>query len=116
MKICPRIIEITSDRLSVRAGRKQRAIVERELVRPAINPVVKWAGGKQWLAPAARHLLPQGFAARYYEPFFGGGAFFFAVEPALATLSDRNEALMSTYRTLRNDTEGVIQLLSRYPH
>jgi len=41
---------------------------------------------------------------------------FFAIEPALATLSDRNEVLINTYRALRQDPAGVIKLLSQYPH
>lgn len=116
MKSGPRVIELSSNRLTIRTGVGGREIERRELSPPVVKPIVKWAGGKQWLAPAAPHLIPATFAGRYYEPFLGGGAIFFAVEPALATLSDRNEVLITAYRTLRNDTEGVIRLLSRYPH
>src|SRR5579862_9739653 len=61
---------------------------------PNVRPIVKWAGGKQWLAAAAPALTPPNWAGRYYEPFLGGGAFFFALEPGRATLSDRNGDLI----------------------
>ncbi len=85
-------------------------------MRPSAQPVVKWAGGKQWLAVAAPLLTPPRWTGRYYEPFVGGGAFFFALKPSRATLSDRNSELITAYRALRNDPEGVIRLLSRYPY
>jgi DNA adenine methylase len=112
----PRVIELSRDRITIQTGSKGDGVQSRDLVQPMLKPVIKWAGGKQWLAAAAPHLIPKQFAGRYYEPFLGGGAFFFALSPALATVSDRNEALIKMYRALRSDTEGVIELLSRYPH
>jgi DNA adenine methylase len=116
MKSSPRIIELSYERVTVRALLGGRTIESREIVQPTIRPIVKWAGGKQWLAPAAPHLTPDGFDGRYYEPFFGGGAFFFALEPAAATLSDRNETLITTYQALRADAASVIRLLNGYPY
>ena len=112
----PCIIELSAERIAFRTGSGTDDIVSKEIIPPAVKPIVKWAGGKQWLAPAAPHLIPDKFTGRYFEPFLGGGAIFFAVEPARATLSDRNEALIAAYRTIRYDTEGVIGLLSSYPH
>lgn len=116
MKGLPCIIEMSAKRITFRAGFGTFNVVSREILPPLVKPVVKWAGGKQWLAPAAPHLVPDKFTGRYFEPFLGGGAIFFAVEPAHATLSDRNEVLITAYRALRDDTEGVIRLLSSYPH
>jgi DNA adenine methylase len=83
---------------------------------PNVRPIVKWAGGKQWLAVAAPVLTPPGWAGRYYEPFLGGGAFFFALEPGRATLSDRNQDLIDMYRSIAADPEGVIRVLTDYPY
>jgi len=112
----PCTIELSAERITLRTGFYTCNIVSREILPPVVKPVVKWAGGKQWLAPAAPHLIPGNFAGRYFEPFLGGGAVFFAVEPGHATLSDRNDELITAYQALRSDTEGVIHLLSRYPH
>lgn len=112
----PQVLEFSSKQIILRTGPRKRDLVARELISPVVKPLVKWAGGKQWLAPAAPYLAPRGFTGHYFEPFLGGGAFFFALEPASGTLSDRNEELIATYDAVRNDTEGVIRLLKTYPY
>ena len=62
---------------------------------PKARPFLKWAGGKQWLAPVARLLLPENFSGIYHEPFLGGGAMFFALSPSRAVLSDANAELIA---------------------
>jgi DNA adenine methylase len=114
MKRDPLILDVRPDCLTVRRQGAARLLHEEALSRPSVQPLLKWAGGKQWLAPAAPSLAPPAWAGRYYEPFVGGAAFFFALEPGRATLSDRNEELIRTYRALRSDTGGVIRLLSGY--
>jgi DNA adenine methylase len=58
--------------------------------------------------------MPPDFDGRYWEPFLGGGAFFFALSPKRATLSDKNEELIHTYIALRDDHEAVVDLLRRH--
>jgi DNA adenine methylase len=54
-----------------------------------MKPLIKWAGGKQrFLAQILPH-IPKEYDT-YYEPFFGGGAVFFALEPIKAVLTDIN--------------------------
>jgi DNA adenine methylase len=80
----------------------------------AAEPFLKWAGGKRLLLPALLPKLPRsGAAARYYEPFLGGGAIFFATEPQSAHLSDMNSELIHTYCAVRDCPEDVIDQLSR---
>lgn len=81
-----------------------------------VRPFLKWAGGKQWLAPFASDILPSDFKGTYYEPFVGGGAFFFALRPPKAVLGDLNPALVTTYAALQSDVEKVISILRTYPH
>ena len=45
-----------------------------------LAPIVKWVGGKRQLLDEIIPLLPEKFTT-YYEPFLGGGAVFFAVQP-----------------------------------
>lgn len=66
-----------------------------------LDPILKWAGGKRWFVSQCGHLFPKSFRT-YREPFLGGGAVFFALEPERAVISDANEELVSFYRTLRN--------------
>lgn len=80
-------------------------------IRPA--PVVKWAGGKTRLLPELTARMPDRFG-RYFEPFVGGAALFFRVEPERAVLADANPDLIGLYACLVRDVAGVIRGLSRH--
>lgn len=79
------------------------------------SPFVKWAGGKGQLLPELRKHVPERFGT-YLEPFVGGGALFFALQPAKAVLNDTNEDLMNAYRVVQQAVEPLIALLSTYPY
>ncbi len=78
--------------------------------------MLKWAGGKSLLAERIRRLLPAQIET-YYEPFFGGGAVFFALAREqrfkCAVLSDVNPELVNVYCSLRDDVDSVIKRLRR---
>lgn len=76
-------------------------------------PIVKWAGGKRRLLPALAAALPECFG-RYYEPFLGGGALLFHLEPRTAVLGDCNADLMNAYQCVAADVEAVIRRLRRH--
>jgi DNA adenine methylase len=79
----------------------------------AIPPFVRWPGGKRWL-PAHLVALCHGLGfERYLEPFFGGGAVFFALRPPKSVLSDVNEDLMTMYRQVRWRPRRILQELRR---
>lgn len=65
-----------------------------------MKPFLKWAGGKRWLAE--HELLDSlNYAGNYIEPFLGGGALFFHLQPKVAILSDLNNHLIETYKAIR---------------
>ena len=75
-----------------------------------MNPVLKYRGGKSREIPRFLQYIPDNFD-RYIEPFFGGGAVYFYLEPETAIINDVNERLMRFYRQLRdNYPEMRIQL------
>ena len=76
------------------------------------RPFLKWAGGKRWMVKEIAEVAPSNFH-RYFEPFLGGGAFFFENSPWPATLSDINEELINLYRMVRDDVDGLISRLRR---
>ncbi len=78
-----------------------------------MKPFIKWAGGKRWLLNNPRFGLPA-FSGRYIEPFLGGGAVFFHLAPPNAILSDVNERLIATYRSIRDDWRLVQSSLAEY--
>jgi len=67
-----------------------------------MNPVLKYRGGKSREIPRFLQYIPDDFN-RYIEPFFGGGAVFFYLEPERAILNDINERLMNFYTQLKNN-------------
>ncbi|MYD66260.1 MAG: DNA adenine methylase [Chloroflexi bacterium] len=79
------------------------------------TPFLKWAGGKRPLVPDIAELMPASFE-RYWEPFVGGGAVFFALGSgaAEAYLSDLNLELMVTYKVVQDDPEALISHLERH--
>lgn len=66
-----------------------------------MKPMIKYRGGKSKEIP---HILPHipRFKGRYVEPFFGGGALFFYLEPRRAVINDINARLMNFYREVRD--------------
>ena len=67
-----------------------------------MKPMIKYRGGKSKEIPYIRRHLPR-FTGRYIEPFFGGGALFFFLEPRQSIVNDVNSKLIDFYRGVRND-------------
>lgn len=65
-----------------------------------LKPVLKWAGGKRQLLKDIEKLLPESFNT-YFEPFVGGGAVLFHMQPKKAIISDLNEELINVYRVIK---------------
>lgn len=65
-----------------------------------ILPFLKWAGGKRWLGAKVGSTFPTNFD-RFIEPFLGGGAVFFHMEPEKAILADLNADLIEVYSVIR---------------
>ncbi len=76
-----------------------------------IHPFVKWAGGKTQLLPVLNEYIPKQFN-KYFEPFAGGGALFFSLQPTKAYINDNNEDLISAYKCFQDD-ELFIQLKNK---
>jgi len=78
---------------------------------------LKWAGGKKRLVVLFDKLTPNGID-RYFEPFLGGGAFFFYLiqtrKPFKAFLSDSNPQLINTYRVVRDNVKELIEILDNH--
>ena len=74
------------------------------------TPVIKWVGGKRQLLSAIKTRMPKEFGT-YYEPFFGGGANLFAIQPKNAVINDLNGDLVTTYRVIKEKVEELIEKL-----
>lgn len=80
-----------------------------------VLPFLKWVGGKRQLMPEIRKMLPKGVANRpYYEPFIGGGALFFDLQPKRAIINDYNEELINVYTVIRDNPNELIEDLRKH--
>jgi len=78
-----------------------------------VAPFVKWAGGKTQLLDRLTNYTPRNYF-RYIEPFLGGGAFFFHLQPKKAILIDSNEELINCFRIVQTDVNNLITLLQTF--
>lgn len=67
----------------------------------SVAPFVKWAGGKRQLLSQIKERMPEKYN-NYYEPFIGGGAVIFELQPENALINDINKALINTYKQIRD--------------
>ncbi|MFZ4660248.1 MAG: DNA adenine methylase [Caldilineaceae bacterium] len=67
------------------------------------SSVLRYPGGKRRMLVFLRDHLPAAstIAGSYVEPFLGGGAIFFFVQPSRAILSDVNSELIDIYKGIR---------------
>ena len=80
-----------------------------------VVPFLKWVGGKRQLIPEIRKLLPKGVSSHpYYEPFIGGGALFFDLQPKCAIINDCNKELINAYRIIRDNPKELIEDLKKH--
>jgi DNA adenine methylase len=80
-----------------------------------LRPPLKWAGGKRSLIKEIISLFPDDYSERrFHEPFMGGGAVFFYIEPAGGTINDINGRLINFYKTLRDHPSELINEALQY--
>lgn len=78
-----------------------------------VAPVLKWVGGKRQLLDTFKPLLPNRITS-YCEPFVGGGAMLFYLQPNVAYVNDINNDLMRVYNIIKNDVDSLILTLEKF--
>lgn len=77
---------------------------------PLVAPVLKWVGGKRQLLKEILPLIPNDIST-YYEPFVGGGAVLFSLQPKKAHINDYNIELINVYKIIMNNPNDLIKIL-----
>jgi DNA adenine methylase len=90
------------DDLAERAGKSLSA---------SPRPFLRWAGSKRFLLPTLASLLPSSYKT-YREPFLGGGALFFLLQPERAVLSDSCADLIDTFKAVRRTPHAINRYLA----
>ena len=78
-----------------------------------VSPVLKWVGGKRQLLETLKPLLPKRINS-YCEPFLGGGAVLFDLQPKKAYVNDVNSDLILVYTVIRDAVEELIRCLETF--
>lgn len=81
--------------------------------KPKLRPVIKWTGGKYDEFQHFAHCIPP--FRHYYEPFFGGGGVFFALQPGgKAFVNDQSHDLIQFYKRIgKPDLQQALELYCR---
>lgn len=75
-----------------------------------MDPLLKWVGSKRWHVADVRKLYDG--KRRIVEPFCGGGAISFGLEPSRALLNDANPHLINFYRWVQRGFLWTFELAS----
>ena len=84
-----------------------------EKLKEETYPIVKWVGGKRQLMFELLKNMPKSYN-RYFEPFIGGGALFFELQPQNGYISDMNKELITLYTVVRDDVYELIDDLNKH--
>lgn len=80
-----------------------------------MKPFVKWAGGKRQILSRINEYVQDSINDNpdytYIEPFLGGGAVFFSLQPKKAIINDLNEDLINAYKIIKSD--DYLELIKR---
>ena len=77
-----------------------------------MKPFIKWPGGKSGEIRYFLSLIPS--YDRYIEPFVGGGALYFHLNPEKACINDTSEELMCLYRLIKEQDPEFHRILDLY--
>ena len=91
------------------------AIVE-ETKKINLKPIFKWSGGKKDEIPKFCEHIPK-FSGTYLEPFIGGGAVFFHLNPTKAAISDMHKELIDFYQSIKNgNSDKIYDFMKSHPN
>ena len=84
-----------------------------------MKPMIKYRGGKSKEIKYFEDYIPSDYS-RFIEPFVGGGAVFFYLEPSHAVINDLNDRLIQFYKgvknnysSFRNEIDKISQIYKR---
>lgn len=92
---------------------QQKNNMGKNLSYSVLQPPLRWLGGKRWLLSHDLFRIPKCYC-KYFEPFLGGGAIFFGLQPSQSLLSDSNPELINCYIQIRDNWKTVLDELYEY--
>ena len=82
----------------------------------ALKPIVKWSGGKSDELKNIIPHVPKDYTT-YLEPFVGGGALYFNLNPTKAVINDVHKELVDFYQSIKNGhAEEIYEFMKEHPN
>ena len=89
--------------------------MEAKVIKPKMKTPISYYGGKQSLLKHILPLIPK--HKIYVEPFFGGGAVFFAKEPAkVEVINDHNAMVVNFFEQLKTNFDELKEMIDATPY
>jgi DNA adenine methylase len=77
------------------------------IMRKSLKPIVKWSGGKSDEIKQILPHMPETYST-YLEPFIGGGALYFHLNPLHAVINDVHKELVDFYQSIKDGKSADI--------
>ena len=89
---------------------------DKEINRTSLNPIVKWSGGKKDELTQILPHIPDSYST-YLEPFIGGGALYFKLNPERAVINDVHKELIDFYQSIKNgNAMDIYNFMNEHPN
>ena len=94
----------------------EKQSVASSTIRESLKPIVKWSGGKKDELKKILPHIPSKYSM-YLEPFIGGGALYFHLNPECAVINDVHKELVDFYQSIKDGhTDDIYQYMSDHPN
>jgi DNA adenine methylase len=81
-----------------------------------LSPLIKWSGGKYDEISHIKKHMPAEYNI-YIEPFVGGGALFFNINPMRAVINDVHKELIDFYTTIKDGkSRDIYEFMNTHPN
>jgi len=101
------------------SGLKKSELIEKILnvnkISP-LQPIIKWSGGKKDEIKSFIKYIPKNYNT-YLEPFIGGGAVYFHINPNKAVINDVHKELIDFYSSIKNGNAiDIYNFMKEHPN
>ena len=84
--------------------------------RKLLKPLIKWSGGKVDEIKMFDKYFPENYNI-YIEPFIGGGAVYFHLNPSKAVISDVHSELIDLYKCIsEGKAKDIFEFMENSPN
>jgi DNA adenine methylase len=82
----------------------------------SLSPIIKWSGGKNDEIKKFIDYIPKTYDT-YLEPFIGGGAVYFHINPQKAVINDVHTELVDFYQSIKNGySNKIYNFMKEHPN